>query len=82
MRTSVGRSRIYRRAAAEIPSTTFGAHCPHLATDSQHGAWSFAVDVPTADRRRTHGPPPWIRHAPLWVQCPGGVRGPVTAGST
>ncbi|MEV8103181.1 site-specific integrase [Streptomyces sp. NPDC088135] len=30
-----------------------GALCPHLVTDSTHGTWGFAVDVPAPDHRRT-----------------------------
>ncbi|MFF7079780.1 tyrosine-type recombinase/integrase [Streptomyces lavendulae] len=54
MRTSVGRGRIYRRCGCrDTQHRQLGAHCPHLATDSEHGTWCFAVDVPTPDRRRT-----------------------------
>ncbi|MFE2361078.1 tyrosine-type recombinase/integrase [Streptomyces virginiae] len=54
MRTSVGRGRIYRRCSCRDPQHhQLGAHCPHLTTDSQHGTWNFAVDVPTPGRHRT-----------------------------
>ncbi|MFF1338493.1 tyrosine recombinase XerC [Streptomyces sp. NPDC058290] len=54
MRTSVGRGRIYRRCGCtNTQHHQLGAHCPHLITDSQHGTWNFAVDVPTPDHHRT-----------------------------
>ncbi|WP_042802235.1 hypothetical protein [Streptomyces sp. C] len=54
MRTSVGRGRIYRRCGCRDPQHhQLGTRCPHLTTDSQHGTWNFAVDVPTPDRHRT-----------------------------
>ncbi|MEV7524396.1 site-specific integrase [Streptomyces sp. NPDC091371] len=54
MRTSVGRGRVYRRCGCRnAQHHQLGAHCPHLVTDSEHGTWSFAIDVPTPDRRRT-----------------------------
>ncbi|WP_251064430.1 tyrosine recombinase XerC [Streptomyces sp. ISL-44] len=53
MGTSVGRGRIYRRCGCrDTHHHQLGARCPHLVTDSEHGTWSFAVDVPTPDRRR------------------------------
>ncbi|MGW3058411.1 tyrosine-type recombinase/integrase [Streptomyces goshikiensis] len=54
MRTSVGRGRIYRRCGCRDPQHhQLSTHCPHLLTDSQHGTWNFAVDVPTPDRHRS-----------------------------
>ncbi|MFE9632700.1 hypothetical protein [Streptomyces sp. NPDC006463] len=54
MRTSAGRGRIYRRCGCRDPQHhQLGTHCPHLTTDSQHGTWNFAVDVPTPDHHRT-----------------------------
>ncbi|MBT2466410.1 hypothetical protein J7E97_00650 [Streptomyces sp. ISL-66] len=54
MRTSAGRGRIYRRCGCrDSHRCQLGARCPHLVTDSEHGTWSFAVDVPTPDHRRT-----------------------------
>ncbi|MBT2481373.1 hypothetical protein [Streptomyces sp. ISL-94] len=53
MRTSVGRGRIYRRCGCrDTHHHQLGARCPRLVTDSEHGTWSFAVDVPAPDRRR------------------------------
>ncbi len=54
MRTSVGRGRIYRRCGCrDNHRDQLGSHCPHLVTESEHGTWSFAVDVPAPDHRRT-----------------------------
>ncbi|WHM35451.1 site-specific integrase [Streptomyces sp. BPTC-684] len=54
MRASAGRGRIYRRCGCRDPQHhQLGTHCPHLTTDSQHGTWNFAVDVPTPDHHRT-----------------------------
>lgn len=54
MRTSTGRGRIYRRCGCrDTHRHQIGARCPHLVTDSTHGTWSFAVDVPAPDHRRT-----------------------------
>ncbi|GHD78179.1 tyrosine-type recombinase/integrase [Streptomyces goshikiensis] len=54
MLTSVGRGRIYRRCGCrDTHRHQLGARCPHLVTDSEHGSWAFAVDIPTPDRRRT-----------------------------
>ncbi|MFG2973863.1 tyrosine-type recombinase/integrase [Streptomyces sp. NPDC048331] len=54
MRTSIGRGRIYRRCGCrDNHRCQLGTHCPHLVTDSEHGTWSFAVDVPAPDHRRT-----------------------------
>ncbi|WP_251057474.1 site-specific integrase [Streptomyces sp. ISL-94] len=54
MRTTAGRGRIYRRCGCrDTQQHQLGAHCPHLVTDSEHGTWSFAVDVPTPGHRRT-----------------------------
>ncbi|MER6554923.1 site-specific integrase [Streptomyces sp. NPDC001725] len=54
MRTSAGRGRIYRRCGCrDTHRHQIGARCPHLVTDSTHGTWGFAVDVPAPDHRRT-----------------------------
>ncbi|MFE4333889.1 tyrosine-type recombinase/integrase [Streptomyces sp. NPDC056831] len=54
MRTSVGRGRIYRRCGCrDHRRHQMGARCPHLVTDSTHGTWTFAVDIPASDRHRT-----------------------------
>ncbi|WP_328764339.1 tyrosine-type recombinase/integrase [Streptomyces sp. NBC_00272] len=54
MPTTVGRGRVYRRCGCRDPHRhQLGAHCPHLVTNSEHGTWTFAVDVPSPARRRT-----------------------------
>ncbi|MBT2458541.1 tyrosine-type recombinase/integrase family protein [Streptomyces sp. ISL-86] len=54
MRTSLGRGRIYRRCGCrDTQHHQLGAHCPYLLTDSQHGTWNFAVDVPAPGHRTT-----------------------------
>ncbi|MFI6147443.1 tyrosine-type recombinase/integrase [Streptomyces sp. NPDC051109] len=54
MRISVGRGRVYRRRGCrDNHRHQPGTHCPHLVADSEHGTWSFAVDVPAPDHRRT-----------------------------
>ncbi|MFI6448750.1 hypothetical protein [Kitasatospora sp. NPDC050543] len=30
-----------------------GARCPRLASDPEHGTWTLAVDLPSADKRHT-----------------------------
>ena len=48
-----GRGRVYRRCACRDESgRQLGAACPELATDSKHGTWTFAVDVPSTDGKR------------------------------
>ncbi|WP_405597996.1 MULTISPECIES: tyrosine-type recombinase/integrase [unclassified Streptomyces] len=52
--TPAGRGRVYRRCGCrDIQRHQLGAHCPHLVTDSDHGTWTFAVDVPAPAHRRT-----------------------------
>lgn len=54
MRTSVGRGRVYRRCGCrDTQRHQLGARCPHLLTDSAHGTWGFAVDVPAPGHRRS-----------------------------
>ncbi|MEU8495336.1 tyrosine recombinase XerC [Streptomyces lavendulae] len=54
MRTSIGRGRIYRRCSCrDTHHRQLGTGCPQLVTDSEHGTWGFAVDVPAPARRRT-----------------------------
>jgi len=54
MRTSTGRGRIYRRCGCRDPQHhQLGAHCPRLTTDSGHGTWTFAVDLPNPGPHRT-----------------------------
>ncbi|MFD0031472.1 tyrosine-type recombinase/integrase [Streptomyces sp. NPDC055059] len=52
--TPTGHGRVYRRCGCrDIHRHQLGAHCPRLVTDSEHGTWTFAVDTPTPDHRRT-----------------------------
>lgn len=54
MPTTDGRGRVYRRCGCRDPHRhQLGARCPHLLTNSEHGTWTFAVDVPSPARRRT-----------------------------
>ncbi|MFD4867015.1 tyrosine recombinase XerC [Streptomyces sp. NPDC058412] len=54
MHTTGDRGRIYRRCGCrDTHHHQAGAHCPHLLTDGDHGTWTFAVDVPAPDHRRT-----------------------------
>ncbi|MET9956775.1 hypothetical protein ABZ135_35235 [Streptomyces sp. NPDC006339] len=54
MRTSTGRGRVYRRCGCrDTQRHQIGSRCPHLLTDSTHGTWGFAVDIPTPDHDRT-----------------------------
>ncbi|MFE0603356.1 tyrosine-type recombinase/integrase [Streptomyces sp. NPDC058892] len=54
MRSTGGRGRIYRRCGCrDTHRHQFGAHCPHLFADGDHGTWTFAVDVPAPRHRRT-----------------------------
>jgi integrase len=47
------RGRVYRRCGCRDDNgRQLGMSCPQLATDSKHGTWGFAVDLPTADGRR------------------------------
>ncbi|MGI5192775.1 tyrosine-type recombinase/integrase [Streptomyces sp. CA-288835] len=54
MRTTPDRGRIYRRCGCrDAHRRQLGAHCPHLLTDSRHGTWTFAVDIPAPHHRTT-----------------------------
>ncbi|MCY0942010.1 site-specific integrase [Streptomyces antarcticus] len=54
MRTTANRGRIYRRCGCrDTHRHQLGARCPHLLTNGNHGAWTFAVDVPDPRRQRT-----------------------------
>ncbi|WP_170166759.1 tyrosine-type recombinase/integrase [Lentzea atacamensis] len=46
------RGRVYRRCACRsADGRQLGARCPKL-TNRKHGAWTYAVDLPTLDRKR------------------------------
>jgi len=54
MRTTADRGRVYRRCGCrDTHRRQLGAHCPRLLTDTHHGTWTFAVDIPTPHHRRT-----------------------------
>lgn len=54
MRTTTDRGRIYRRCGCrDTHRHQLGAHCPHLLTDTHHGTWTFAVDIPAPHHHRT-----------------------------
>lgn len=49
----MSRGRVYRTCACRDPDgRQLGATCPQLAADGKHGAWAFAVDLPSLDGRR------------------------------
>jgi integrase len=54
MRTTADRGRVYRRCGCrDTHRHQLGAHCPHLLTDTHHGTWTFAVDIPAPHHHRT-----------------------------
>jgi len=48
------KGRVYRRCACRDPETKkqLGAACPALKTNTKHGTWTFAVDVPDLEQKR------------------------------
>ena len=47
------KGRVYRRCACrDDAGRQLGPSCPRLATDSKHGTWWFAVDLPNIDGKR------------------------------
>ncbi|WP_252100355.1 tyrosine-type recombinase/integrase [Streptomyces malaysiensis] len=54
MRSVTNRGRVYRRCGCrDAHRHQLGTHCPRLTTDSDHGSWTFAVDLPSPDHHRT-----------------------------
>nr|WP_237509352.1 site-specific integrase [Streptomyces sp. SID8382] len=54
MRFSADRGRVYRRCGCrDTHRHQLGTHCLRLTTDSHHGSWTFAVDLPSPDHHRT-----------------------------
>jgi integrase len=52
MRPNPNRGRVYRRCGCrDEAGRQLGARCPQL-TNSRHGSWAFAVDMPSPDRKR------------------------------
>jgi hypothetical protein len=40
-------------ARAEEQTKKLGTRCPRLLADTKHGAWTFAVDIPSLTDKRT-----------------------------
>ncbi|MGW2329578.1 tyrosine-type recombinase/integrase [Streptomyces sp. NPDC001700] len=55
MRSATARGRVYRRCGCrDQQDKQLGSRCPRLPGESDHGTWTFAVDLPSpAHRRRT-----------------------------
>ncbi|OPF65939.1 hypothetical protein VT50_0237915, partial [Streptomyces antioxidans] len=54
MRSVTHRGRVYRRCGCrDAHRHQIGTRCPRLATDCEHGSWTFAVDLPSPDHHRT-----------------------------
>lgn len=54
MTMHANRGRVYRRCACrDTAGKQLGTHCPQLATNSKHGRWAFAVDMPSLTGRRS-----------------------------
>ncbi|WP_249025426.1 tyrosine-type recombinase/integrase [Streptomyces sparsogenes] len=54
MRSVTHRGRIYRRCGCrDAHRHQLGTRCPRLATDGDHGSWTFAIDLPSPGHRRT-----------------------------
>jgi hypothetical protein len=47
------KGRVYRRCACRGDGKQLGQSCPQLAASSKHGTWSFAVDVPNLNGKRS-----------------------------
>jgi hypothetical protein len=54
MRSHTHRGRIYRRCACRTTDgKQLGARCPRLTSNTRHGTWTFAVDMPSLTGKRT-----------------------------
>ncbi|SOB81376.1 tyrosine-type recombinase/integrase [Streptomyces sp. 1331.2] len=54
MRSSARNGRVYRRCGCRDPQLKqLGTRCPRLAADTDHGTWTFAVDLPANGNRHT-----------------------------
>ncbi|MGD6741726.1 hypothetical protein ACOKM3_07790 [Streptomyces sp. BH106] len=50
----LARGRLYRSCGCrDAQRKQYGPRCPHLKTDTQHGSWAYAVDLPDTPGRRT-----------------------------
>ncbi len=48
------RGRVYRRCACRTADgKQLGARCPRLTSNTRHGTWTFAVDMPSLTGKRT-----------------------------
>ena len=47
------RGRVYRRCACRRAGKQLGAGCPELTSNTRHGTWTFAVDMPSLTGKRT-----------------------------
>jgi hypothetical protein len=48
------RGRVYRRCACRgADGKQLGTRCPQLVTNTKHGTWAFAVDMPSLTTKRT-----------------------------
>ncbi|MGW3073989.1 tyrosine-type recombinase/integrase [Kitasatospora sp. NPDC001132] len=54
MRSAAHGGHVYRRCGCRDQNgKQLGAHCPKLATDPDHGTWTFALDLPSPTKHRT-----------------------------
>ncbi|MEU1631136.1 site-specific integrase [Streptomyces sp. NPDC020096] len=54
MRSAAQAGHVFRRCGCRNQQgKQLGARCPKLATDPDHGTWTFSLDLPSADRYRT-----------------------------
>ncbi len=52
--THANAGRVFRRCACRGPNgKQLGKSCPRLASDSRHGTWTFALEQPVVDGRRS-----------------------------
>ncbi|MET8626306.1 N-terminal phage integrase SAM-like domain-containing protein [Kitasatospora sp. NPDC004669] len=55
MRSAAHAGHVYRRCGCrDEAGKQFGAHCPELVADPDHGAWTFSLDLPSPDHRRNN----------------------------
>ncbi|MFJ2582238.1 site-specific integrase [Kitasatospora aureofaciens] len=55
MRSAAHAGHVYRRCGCrDQGGKQLGAHCPELATDPDHGTWTFSLDLPSPDHRRNN----------------------------
>ena len=50
MRSAAHTGHVYRRCGCrDQGGKQLRAHCPELATDPDHGTWTFSLDLPSPD---------------------------------